>query len=185
MLRNVLGGALMLGSYVGLAVLILWLVDRVRRPRLRSAEETTAAEVERRRRLLEPDWEGFARTYGTRPPSVLRRLYGDEALVTAWDVVVVAPSRGESKGREWEIGGFEPVAEEGPDLSSADAPPGSLAFARNGFGDPYYVVLRRLPDGDGPVFVAYHDGGDTEPVAPSLAEFLSWPRRARSGAPAA
>ena len=45
------------------------------------------------------------------------------------------------------------------------------------FGDPYYVEFAAGRD-DGPVSLRFHDGDDVERIADSLAEFLSWPRRA-------
>src|SRR4029450_4722290 len=56
-----------------------------------------------------------------------------------------------------------------------EIPPRAFCFAKNIFGDPYYVNLGRKGE-DRPVFVHYHDGGDLVWVVESLARFLSWPR---------
>ena len=76
-----------------------------------------------------------------------------------------------------EVNEFIPADEEAlfPELVSI--PAGAFAFARNAFGDPFYVQLGERPDGDGRVYVHYHDGDDTELVAPTLRDFLDWRRQ--------
>ena len=112
-------------------------------------------------------------------PAVLRELYADQALVTSRDLVVFDPGRTGDGEAAWNINQFTPADEQAirPELESI--PAGAFSFVTNEFGDPLYLQLGEVPDGDGPVLVHYHDGGDTEEVAPSLRTFLSWPRESR------
>ena len=163
---------------VGAVLVILGAIAARRRivaRRLRMAAEEVAAQESRRDRLLSPDWDAYERATGRRAPPVLRRLYADAGLVTAEDLVVTVPNRGESP-LAWEVAAFEPVRWDPLDKEWHDVPPSAFHFACNWYGDPYYVVLGERPDGDGPVYVLIHDVDDPELVAPSLAEFLSWPR---------
>lgn len=160
-----------------LAAAALWVVDRLRHRRP-SPEEQARARAVRLAALLNPDWEGLERTLRIRLPASLRTLYGNRELVITDGLVLERPP-GAGPQREWEVAGFEPLGPDPSGMDWAEAPRNSLHFAGNGNGDSYYVVLGTRPDGDGPVFLYYHDGNDTERVADSLAEFLSWPRRPR------
>jgi hypothetical protein len=141
----------------------------------RAAAREAAVEATRRLGLLNPDWNAYERATGRRPPEVLRRLYANVDLVTAEDLVVTVPDRGDSP-LAWEIAGFEPVRKDARAPAWPDMPSSAFHFASNWYGDPYYVVIGERPDGDGSVYVRVHDAEDAEVVAPSLAEFLSWPR---------
>ena len=171
----ILSGGLMA---IAAALLILAVIvgrRRVVARRLRLAAEEVAAQETRRDRLLNPDWDAYERMTGHRVPPVVRQLYADVELITAEDLVVTVPGRPESP-LAWEIAGFEPVHRGGVDESWVAVPATAFHFASNWYGDPYYVMLGERPDGDGRVYVRFHDGDDLELVAPSLAEFLSWPR---------
>jgi hypothetical protein len=149
--------------------------------RVRLAAEEVAAQESRRLRLLSPDWDGYERKSGRRVPPVLRRLYADADLVTAEDLVVTVPDRGESP-LAWEIASFEPVHAERRAQGGEDVPASAFHFAANWYGDPYYVLLGERPDGDGRVFVRFREAEEPELVAPCLAEFLSWPRHRAAAA---
>ena len=145
----------------------------------RRAEQQRAEREDYDARLRAPRSEVVETALGRSVPAVLRELYADEALVTSGDLLVFDPGRTGDGEAAWNINQFTPADEEAihPELESI--PDGAFSFASNEFGDPFYVRLGELPDGDGRVFVHYHDGGDTEEVAPSLRVFLSWPRESR------
>ena len=145
---------------------------KARKEAARAAEWAThIAKVQR------PRWDTVERILGHAVPDVLRALYADRDLVGSSDVLVFDPARGHERSEAWWISQFTPadVGALVPELESI--PPGSFSFANNAFGDPYYVRLGELSDGDGPVLVHHLDGGDTELVAPSLRTFLSWRRQ--------
>jgi len=128
-------------------------------------------------RLHAPRWNEVEAGLGRPVPDVLRALYADRDLVARTDLLVSDPDRGGDGGDTWWIGRFV-VADKGALVGELESiPPGTFSFATNESGDPYYVCLGELPDGDGPVKVHYHDGDDTELVAPSLRSFLGWQRR--------
>lgn len=138
---------------------------------VRSAEDAA-----HRRRLEAPNWsEVEARTAG-RASEPLRRLYGDRDLLMRTDFWVRDPSRPEEAEARWHIDRFLPAdAETLGDEWSQFLPAGAFPFASDYLGDLHFVVLN-AGGGDGPVMHWYHDGGDIEEVAPSLAGFLEWPR---------
>jgi len=141
-------------------------------------EQRRAERAVYRQRLLSPRWDVVEVALGRPVPAVLRELYADQALVTSDDLLVFDPARSEAEVC-LNVNQFIPADESAlaPDL--VGIPPGAFAFATNEFGDPIYVKLGELPDGDGRIVVHHHDGDDTEEVAPSLRALLSWPRAPR------
>ena len=128
-------------------------------------------------RVRSPKWERIEAALGRPVPAVLRELYADPELTASSDLLVFDPGRSAERGDAWWVGKFTPADEEALEPELESIPPGAFSFATNEYGDPYYIRLGGLPDGDGPVFVHHHDGGDTELVAPSLGAFLAWPRK--------
>jgi hypothetical protein len=170
-------GLLYLAILAGLAMLFLYLRDRLVEKREISLAEIEHEREESRRRLEYPRWAEVERTLGRPVPVILRELYGNRELVHGCGFLVFDPTSGEAEEETWFVNEFLP-ANPAPHPSYAGAiPPGAFAFATNEFGDPYYFVPGPATDGDGPVFIVYHDGGDTERVAPSLRAFLGWRRR--------
>jgi|RhiMetdeSRZDD1v2_1073273.scaffolds.fasta_scaffold1954658_1 hypothetical protein len=145
-----------------------------------SAAETAAERAAYQSRLESPRWEEVEAGLGRPVPAVLLELYAQRELIHDGDLYVFPPDKPRKSDHAWYINQFVPADRSAlqPELESI--PPGSFNFASNEFGDPYYVELSAGPDGDGPVSVHYHDGGDVEQVATSLRTFLSWPREPRS-----
>ena len=145
-----------------------------------SAAETAAKQAAYRARLESPRWEEVEAGLGRPVPAVLREIYARRELILDGDLYVFPPDKPRKNDNAWYINQFVPADRNAlqPELESI--PPGSFSFAYNEFGDPYYVELSADPDGDGPVSVHHHDGGDVEKVAASLRVFLSWPREPRS-----
>lgn len=144
----------------------------------RREEQRRAARAAYRARLLSPRWEHVEATLGRPVPTILRELYANEALLTSGDFIVLDPARDSEDVPFW-VSRFVPADEEALTPALTSIPAGTFSFAMNEFGDPFYVQLGELADGDGRVFVHYHDGDDTELVAPSLRTLLGWPRERR------
>ena len=144
-----------------------------------TAAENATERAAYRARLESPRWEEVESGLGRPVPAVLRELYARRELILDGDLYVFPPDKPRNRDHAWYINQFVPVDGNAlqPELESI--PPGSFNFATNEFGDPYYVELSADLDGDGPVSVHYHDGGDVERVAASLRAFLSWPREPR------
>lgn len=142
-------------------------------------EERRAERVAFEARLRNPQWTAVEAALGHAVPNLLREIYADQALITSADLLVLDPAKGDGWDGAWNVNQFTPADAEAlaPELESI--PPGAFSFASNEFGDPFYVQLGELADGDGRVFVHYHDGDYTELVAPSLRTFLGWRRQAR------
>jgi hypothetical protein len=130
-------------------------------------------------RLLTPQWP-IVEAYLKRPvPEVLRSLYANKDLITSFDLLVTPPDAGDDRQAGWNVNEFVPADLESLVRTMETVPFGTFTFATNEYGDPYYVQVGAEQDGDGPVYVHYHDGGDTALVAPSLKTFLSWKREPR------
>lgn len=153
------------------------LFDKLFRRSARRAQERATERAAYDARLLAPQWETVEARLGHPVPAVLRALYADRALLTSGDMLILDPAKGSDPYAAWNVNEFIPADEEGLFPGLVSIPAGAFAFARNGFGDPFYVQLGELPDGDGRVYVHYHDGDDTELVAPTLRDFLGWRRQ--------
>ena len=149
----------------------------------REAEERKGERTAYEARLLAPQWELIEVRLGRAVPAVLRTLYADRALITSGDLLIFDPARGLDPNLAWNVNEFIPADEDAISAEFVSVPTGAFAFASNEFGDPFYVQLGERPDGDGRVYVHYHDGDDTELVAPTLRDFLSWDRRPRIATP--
>lgn len=154
--------------------------ERLFRSRSRREEQWRAEQAARLARLRAPAWDRVEGALGRPVPAILRELYADQSLVTTGDLLLYDPDRAGRGEIPWNVNEFIPADEDAlsPDLVSI--PSGAFAFATNEFGDPFYVQLGELADGDGRVFVHYHDGDDVELVAPSLRTLLSWQRAPRN-----
>jgi len=154
----------MIASYFGLALLILWVRDRVsstlhhkRNPPERVAAERAAYEE----RILRPDWTFYERHLERPPPAALRELYADQTFVTTQGL----------KYSDFEyVTTFEALDEQG----LLDARPwlefDAVPIATGQFGDPIY--LRPGRSETDVLYITHHDGGDTEMFAESVAAML-------------
>jgi hypothetical protein len=151
---------------------ILFGIGKAREARRKAEQGVTLT------RLLAPHWE-MVEGHLKRPvPEVVRSLYANKDLITSFDLLVLPPGT-EDRYEGWNINEFVPADLQTIVMTMETIPYGTLCFATNEYGDPYYVQIGAEADGDGPVYVHYHDGGDTELVAPSLKKFLSWKREPR------
>jgi hypothetical protein len=152
---------LTLAVYIGLPLAILWTRDRVSGALWRRRNPPEKLEAERRayeQRVLHPDW-GFYERHLQRPvPAALREIFVDPRVVTSTDVAC----------GDHVIGSFSPIDEKGLRDTREWIGDDVVAFATTSFGDPIY--LRPGPSEPDVVYVTYHDGGDTEVLAASVAE---------------
>jgi hypothetical protein len=156
------------GLVVALAVGLLLCIDRIRRAiwQRRNPPELLAAERrEFEERLLQPDWPFYERHLQRPVPRALRELYADRSLVLSsfqYDEVHYLST-------------FEPLSEEGLVEAQAWLRCDIVPFA-NSDGDLIY--LRPGASESDTVFITYHDGGDTEQLAPDPSSFLQRARLA-------
>jgi hypothetical protein len=144
-----------------LAAFLLWLKDRITKRPL-SAEEQAQRQRDYERRLRAPQWQFVASEFGGRVPPIVESLYRDEALISATDLQI---------GDE-EIASFVPADDNAFDSEQWFNIDGdAFVFAVSSFGDPFFVKTTEVMK-DLPVYLHYHDGGDTRVVSPSLREFL-------------
>ncbi|MEX2027287.1 MAG: SMI1/KNR4 family protein [Pirellulaceae bacterium] len=155
-----------------LAIAICWLWDRVT-----LGPEKPWSQKEYDRRLLNPDFAALERHFGCNIPQAIRELYADRDLILKRDFLIPLPRVPEGM-EECDIGFFVPADVEGA-KSWWPAEDKKLILADTGFGDPYYVELSLKQPNPLPVYVLYHDGGDTFKVADSLEEFIELCRSAR------
>ena len=146
--------------FVGLPITLLWVRDVVRRGR-QSPERLRAARRTYERRLRQPDWARVTRQLQREVPQALRDLYADSALVTSRDLPYSTAHS---------ISTFEALDE--PAFADARSWLGfdSVRFATTDSGDSVY--LRAGPSEADTVYIAYHDGGDTEVFAESVTAML-------------
>jgi hypothetical protein len=124
-----------------------------------------------RKRLLQPQWEPVAAALGRPVPGILRELYREPSALLQGHFYLTRPDGTE---RAW-IDLFYPLDEQALHPEGQALPAGAIAFADDEHGDPYFYIPDATPYGDGPVYVMGPSHGPTgvEPVAESLAEFLS------------
>ena len=154
----------MMALYFGLALLILWVRDRVSttlHQKRNSPEKVAAERAAYEERILHPDWTFYERHLERSAPAALRELYADQTLVTKQGL----------KYSDFEyVTTFEALDEKG----LLDARPwlgfDAVPIATGQFGDPIY--LRPGPSETDVLYITHHDGGDTEVFAESVATMV-------------
>jgi len=147
-------------------------------------EQHEAARDSFRRRLVHPQAEQVEQGIGGLLPQRLLTLYDDHQTILTERIEIRRPDPDpknftEPKNpAEW-IEAFLPLDLEsqklGMDLSAQGWGKG-FCFATDGEGNFYWIAASDVRQEDGPVFFAHTDPVSNEQVAPSLDEFLSWPR---------
>ena len=130
------------------------------------SQEELAAEYAAKREafnasLRQPDWHFYERHLQRDVPPALRALYADEKLITSTLL---------NYSDECSINTFEPLNESSLYEGVEDTAPPVVVIATTDFGDPIY--LKPGPSESDAVYVTYHDGGDTEVLADSVAGFV-------------
>ena len=152
-------GALVLVVFLAIAVLLLVLNDRMSALvwRFRNPPGKVAAqELRYEERLRSPDWVFYESHLQRLPPAALREAFLSEGL----------RSRAHQFS-DFHIA-FAPIDRTA--LTDAWVLPGIVPFAESD-GDP--ICLRPDATTADVVFIAFHDGGDTEELAPSVEAFLA------------
>ena len=130
-----------------------------------SQEELVAEQAAKRQAveasLLQPDWSFYEHHLQRSAPADLRALYADEKLITSMLL---------NYSDECSINTFESLNESSLYEGAEDTAPPVVVFATTDFGDPIY--LKPGPTESDAVYVTYHDGGDTEVLADSVAGFV-------------
>lgn len=152
-------------SVILLAIAVCWLWDR-----LSLGPQRPCSQEEYDRRLLKPDFAAVERHFGCMIPPAIRELYADSELILKKDFLI-QPTNALDGIEEFDIAYFVPADVEGME-SWWPAEDRKFIIADTGCGDPYYVTLSLVQPDRLPVYVLYHDGGDTLKVADSLEEFV-------------
>ena len=156
---------------IGIAALLLRLIDRYRYPKI-STEEIAEQSRGFMRRLENPDFESVERHFGRPFPKWIRSLYlnKDEIIRNEFEV---APCAESPQAERWYVAFYLPADNEGLKYPW----PGCeklFAFASDGCGN--YYLCDPTTD-DPPVLFHDHETGEISRVCEHFSEFLSWPRR--------
>lgn len=148
---------------IALPILVLVIRDRISDAWWKHRNPPEKLEADRRAyeaRILEPDWDLYARHLGRDIPSGLKRIFEDRELVLSEGIPIsgehvissfgALDSRGLEETTDWV--GFEAVA-----------------VATTDYDDTIY--LRPGPDQTDAVYLIYHDGSDEVQLAPSVDAF--------------
>ncbi len=157
---------------VGLAILILRLVDRFTLGPSMTPEAHAEYERQFLERLLHPRWTELEDHFGFAMPHSLHELYSDANQVGRNSFYVVPPDSTNEDDHHF-IARFEPA--DMRTLKDLWFPIGDsrFPFASDSLGNYFYVEL--APDSqDVPVFFIDHDGSNVSKVADSLSAFLKW-----------
>lgn len=157
-------GVAVLVAFFALAIFLLMfkdrasaLVSRVKNPPEKVAAERAAFE----QRLRSPDWAFYEEHLQRSPPATLREIFSSESLLSCShhfsDYYVT----------------FSPIDRAA--LNEAWVMPGVVAFADSD-GDP--IFLKPGASSPDTVFIAFHDGGGIEELAPNIAAFVGGLRNA-------
>ena len=151
--------------FVILPIGILWLRDALARKK-RSPEQVAHDLAERSEKLSNPDFPGMEQFLGVALPREIIEFYNN-TFIQMTDIELVDPKNVENI---WQLSHFFP-AHPSEYVNMWDETKQKFCIAESPFGDPYFV---ELTEPDLPVYMYYHDGSDTEKVADSLREFVSW-----------
>lgn len=163
---------LLLLSVISLALAVCWLWDRVTLGPQKPWSLDDQQDYDRR--LLNPDFRAVERRLGCSIPPEIRELYADTELMLKKDFLI-RPTGASETLEEFDIACFVPV-----DVESVEswwpAEDRKFIIVHTAGGDPYFVELSLIQPDPLPVFVTYHDGGDTLKVSDSLAQFVQFCR---------
>lgn len=141
-------------------------------------EQQQAARDSFRSRLLHPKQAEVEQALGGLLPQRLLSLYENHETILTEQMEIQRPDATSKHSKEW-IEAFLPLDLESQkytvDLSVYESGNG-FCFATDGNGNFYWVPVSDSRAADAPVFFACYDPFGNDEVAPSLEEFLSWPR---------
>jgi hypothetical protein len=157
-----------LGIFVVLPLLILWIRDKIAKPSRKQIDDYSRRFKER---LSQPHLDEVAKHFGCALPQALIALYQNQEEVMR-DNFEVAPSPDAPEGSRWFISFYEPADAQ----STRDVWPGCekyFQFANDGCGNGY-LVYPTLEDP--PVNFHDHETGEITHVCDTLSQFMAWPR---------
>ena len=146
-------------TFFGLAIVVLVVKDKTSKAiwRLRNPPEKLAAEhAAFLKRLASPDWEFYGGHLQRPVPAALREAFASHNLVSRAHHfsemrVTLSPIDKEAEGENWVLPGVVPFADSE--------------------GDPIFIEPGACASNA--VLIAYHDGGGTEELTPSVEAFIS------------
>jgi hypothetical protein len=148
-----------LAALFAIAGIVLILRDRAAAAvwRIRNPPEKIKATQEAfERRLMQPDWQCYELHLGRSVPTELREWFTSAERLSA-----------SYQFKDYYVT-FAPIDSKG-EKEAAWVLPGIMPFASSD-GDP--IFLKPGPSESDAVHIAYHDGGGTEELAPSINAFL-------------
>jgi hypothetical protein len=175
---------LVFGPLAAAAVLLV-VVASVRRllANLRSRpnpEQLKAAYEAYLQRLLNPQPDAVERELGKLLPERLLQLYEDKTAIQSTGFQIAPPGQNGLWPKRWSVYCFEPLDLESLNESPYDENLGpGFCFATTGRGSWYWIAACDERTKDSPVIFLDSAGAGShgQTVAPTLDEFLNWPRR--------
>jgi hypothetical protein len=144
-----------------------------------TADQLKAAYEAYLQRLLNPQSDAIERELGKLLPERLLQLYEDKTAIQAAGFQLEQPDKKGLWPKRWSVYCFEPLDLESLNESPYDEQLGpGFCFATTGRGSWYWIAATDERLKDSPVlFVDFAGAGSHgETVAPTLDEFLNWPR---------
>jgi hypothetical protein len=166
-MREIFTAVVCFSTFVGLAIRLLWIQDKLtfawaEKSREKDAELLLSARVEIERQLQNPDWAFYEEHLQRAVPTALKALYAQPELILAQDLKIPDENA---------IGAFGPINRsnmiDAHEMGGFDIVP----IATTDVGDP--IFLCPGPNESDSIYIAHHDGGDIEPLAPSVSEFIA------------
>ena len=159
------------GIFIALPILIVWLRDKVvDRPTTKEQRDEYSRRF--RERLANPDFGALEQHYGCTLPIPLKQLYTNSEELSRGEFEVVPP-HGRTPDDAPYVAFYNPADAESLTHTFHDGD-AYFAFADDGCGNTYLIDPRGT---DPPVLFHDHETGEIEAVAPSLSEFMKWERR--------
>jgi hypothetical protein len=129
-------------------------------------EKLAAARRDFDARLSKPDWTFYEQHLGRPAPEALRSVFSNQALLLADGF----------RFGELYVSGFQPLDHQGLAEARAWLTFDAVPFASS---EADMIYLRPGVRERDAVYITYHDGGDTEQLAPDVSTFISGLRRER------
>ena len=167
-------------SVIGMALLVLWIINRVTLGRPATPEELAKYERQYQERLAYPKWDEIERHFGRAIPAALRALFADSKRRGKTCFYVISSTEDD----EHYIQRFEPADLKTLEECWIPMEEQRLPFASDDFDNFYFIEMGNNWRDGSPVYYYDHDGGGVSEVSESLETFLSWRTRPDSRYPA-
>jgi hypothetical protein len=163
-----------------LLVIVVGIRQALRRFRSRPTPEQFKATYEAYlQRLLNPQTHAVEQGLGKFLPERLLQMYEDKTAIQAAGFQIDPPGTNGLWPKRWPVYCFEPLDLESLNESPYDEQLGpGFCFANTGRGSWYWIAASDQRASDSPVIFLDSAGAGShgETVAPTLDEFLNWPR---------